>query len=89
MWRHIEEVPVSRRAFLAGGATTLAAIAAACTGGRTIPAPSPYFREPRNVPTQPSLDELQAATGLPKDAALRVWRGFHPERAGRPQDRCE
>jgi hypothetical protein len=80
-WEAAVRSPVSRRAFLGGAAASgLAALLAACTGGRAGTTTGPTI-----APHQLSEllhQQLQAARSLPKDVQLRLQRGYMAERAG-------
>ncbi len=80
-WEAAAHSPVSRRAFLGGAAaSSLAALLAACTGGRAGTTIRPTI-----APQQVSAllqQQLQAARSLPREVQLRLVRGFMADRAG-------
>src|SRR5206468_807740 len=80
-WEATVRSQVSRRAFLGGAAASgLAALLAACTGGRTGTTTRPTIA-PHEL-SELLQQQLQAARSLPKDVQLRLQRGYMAERAG-------
>ncbi len=80
-WEAATRSPVSRRAFLGGAAASgLAALLAACTGGRVGTTSRPTI-----PPQQVSAllqQQLRAARSLPQEVLLRLHQGYMADRAG-------
>jgi hypothetical protein len=79
-WEAAMRSPVSRRAFLGGAAASgLAALLAACTGGRPGTTRTTIAPAKVNALLQ---QQLRAARSLPREVQLRLYRGYMADRAG-------